>query len=191
MSLFFLFFCVCRQSVYTFQLNIRDMLYVVMVISEKLKPCVKYLTHFRVMELPLLCQSWMRWSGFYSIFYLFRGENVENVKYQHCFHSSVGWKNGSILKLNSSKSQGHNDWLFVSCVVNFHQLPAVSILWCRLPCRQYAWNPRVPQLSWHVKILSYVDASAIDRRFCSALPPLLLKVLSFKYTEAPRLTLLS
>lgn len=57
-------------------------------------------------------------------------------------------------------------------VVLCHQYPAVSILWFRLPCRQYAWNPRVPQWSWHVKILSYVNAFAIDRWLYAALPPL-------------------
>ena len=72
---------------------------------------------------------------------------------------------------------------FVFFVVPFQQLPAVSILWSRLPCGQYDRNPTAAQSSWHVKILSYVDAFAIGRRSRSALPPLLLKGLSFSYKK--------
>lgn len=44
----------------------------------------------------------------------------------------------------------------------------VSILWCRLPCGQYARNSKTPQWSWHVKILSYAHAFTINWQFCPA-----------------------
>lgn len=60
----------------------------------------------------------------------------------------------------------------------------VSILWCTLPCGQYARNSKTPQWSWHVKILSYAHAFNINWQLCSALPPLLVKGLSFPPSPA-------
>lgn len=64
-------------------------------------------------------------------------------------------------------------------------VPQISL---RVTCLE---SLSVPQLSWHVKILSYAVAFAVDRQFSSALPPLLVNGLNYKYTGDSRLFPLS
>lgn len=144
---------------------------------------------FQSDKLPFLCPSLIRWSDFCLLTPCWECPISALLSLKHCTKKLLEYQQFKRSKPN---------WLiasammsFTSSVVLFHQLPAVSILWCRLPCGQYAWNLRAPQQSWHVKILSYVDAFAVDPRFCSALPPPSVKGLSFKYTESPGLILLS
>lgn len=139
---------------------------------------------FQSDKLPLPCQSLIRRPGFYLLL-IHRQECPAWTWFSHkklLKRSIEGYCTSMVQKVRDTliDCQRYDEF-----VVLFHQLPAVSILWCRLPCRQYAWNPSVPPSSWHVKILSYVDAFAIDRRLSSALPPLLVKGLSFRYTGAP------
>ena len=105
-----------------------DLLYVVMVIL-KLCSC----DTFQIDKPPLLCQFLIRWSGFYLLFDL----TVENFQYKHGFQS----RHGRTVEKQCVVSR----WLIGSALMTlrsfFHQLPAVSILWCRLPRGQYARNP--------------------------------------------------
>lgn len=137
------------------------------------------MSHFKVISLPLSCQCLIRWSGVLSPAPpLYKTSRINVELTQTLLGTDFCWV----------KSQWHIDWLPVLWCI---QGPFSSVHHCinivvQTSLQAHDWNPRVPQLSWHVKILSYVDTFAINWRLCSALPPLFVEGLSFKQYRSPQ-----
>lgn len=111
----------------------------------KPRPCVKHLTHIGVWGC-LSSVSLIRWSAFYLLLTeCWECPMSTLLSLKHRTKKLVDSGITVYYNNNNSKSQGHTDWLHVPwCAVMslhpmwsyFHQLPAVSILWCRLPSGQ-------------------------------------------------------
>lgn len=133
-----------------------DLLYVVMVISDRLKPCP--CDTFQSDKPPLLCQFLIRWSGFCLLFHL----TVENFQYKFGFHSRH-WRTVEKQGIVSKKVTLVDRQCSDDFVLLFSSVTCCINIVVQTSSRAICLESGVPHWSWHAKILSYVDAFAIDQ----------------------------